>query len=91
MATWYYVENNQPVGPADDAEFARLVNAGRIHGATLVWNETMTTWLPYSQARAVSVQRQAEALATGSAPGVPEDDLTPLRAPTAGAPAEVAP
>jgi uncharacterized RDD family membrane protein YckC len=91
MATWYYVENNQPVGPVDDAEFARALSAGRIQGSTLVWNETMTNWLPYSQARAVSVQRQAEALATGTAPGTPAEDLTPLRTPAGDAPAEVAP
>ena len=80
MATWYFVENNQQTGPVDDAEFARLVGQGRIQAATLVWNETMANWVPYAQMRAASVQRQAEALATGAAADAPGADLAPLRA-----------
>ena len=84
MATWYFVESNQQSGPVDDAEFARLVSQGRIQAATLVWNETMTNWVPYAQMRAASVQRQAEALATGTAAGTPGAGLAPLRAAAAG-------
>lgn len=82
MSTWYFVENNQQAGPVDDAEFARLVSQGRIQATTLVWNETMANWLPYGQARAASVQRQAEALATGGASSTPHDGPAPLRAAT---------
>ena len=77
------------MGPLDDAEFARWVGQGRIQAGTLVWNETMTAWQPYGQMRAASVQRQAEALATGSAAGTPRDGLTPLRATPGTAPASV--
>jgi uncharacterized RDD family membrane protein YckC len=69
-------------GPLDDEGFARLVSQGRIQATTLVWNETMTHWLPYAQARAASVQRQAEALATGAGVGTPQDSPAPLRAMT---------
>lgn len=80
MATWYYVENNQQTGPLGEAEFLQLVSQGRIQAATLVWNETMPSWQPYAQVRAASVQRQAEALATGATPATLQDAPTPLRA-----------
>ncbi len=54
---WYYVNQGQQVGPIDDDAVQRLVGAGAITADTLVWNETMTDWQPYS------------AISAGAAPG----------------------
>ncbi len=46
--SWYYVEQNEQRGPADQAQLERLVQQGVITGATLVWREGMANWQPYS-------------------------------------------
>jgi len=46
--SWYYVEQDQQKGPAEDAELEELVQQGVITGATLVWREGMSDWQPYS-------------------------------------------
>lgn len=48
---WYYAENNQQRGPVDDAQFNLFVQQGIIRPDTLVWNATMSDWLPLSQVR----------------------------------------
>jgi len=47
--SWYYAENNERLGPVDDAEFSRLVAAGRIQPPTLVWREGFANWVPLSE------------------------------------------
>jgi len=44
---WFYVENQQRVGPVSEGEFARLVGAGTIRRETLVWRAGMKDWQPY--------------------------------------------
>jgi len=44
---WYYSENNQQMGPVEDAALGELVNSGRITPETLVWRDGMPDWLPY--------------------------------------------
>ena len=80
MPTWYYAENDTQRGPVSDDDLAALVQAGRIQASTLVWNEQLTTWQPYASARAMLVQRRAEALATGVPEGTASTEPTPLRA-----------
>src|SRR5258708_25276976 len=48
---WHYVSVGQSVGPISDADLEQLFQAGTIQPETLVWNETMTAWQPYSSAR----------------------------------------
>lgn len=36
---WYYVDQGQPAGPVNDAQFEELVRSGKIQPATLVWRE----------------------------------------------------
>jgi len=38
---WYYTLNNQQVGPVEEAEIKKLVEAGTITHGTLVWT---TAW-----------------------------------------------
>ena len=44
--SWYYSENNQRVGPVDDAAFRALVAEGKIAADTLVWREGMPSGVP---------------------------------------------
>lgn len=44
---WYYEEQGRRAGPVDDTELARLVAAGTIREATLVWREGWPQWRSY--------------------------------------------
>ncbi len=46
---WYYTLNNQQVGPVEEAEIKKLVEAGTITHGTLVWTNGMANWLPIGQ------------------------------------------
>ncbi|HNR01357.1 MAG TPA: DUF4339 domain-containing protein [Anaerolineaceae bacterium] len=46
---WYYTLNNQQVGPVEEAEIKKLVEAGTITHGTLVWTNGMANWLPIAQ------------------------------------------
>jgi hypothetical protein len=43
---WYYSVNNQQVGPVEEKEIKKLVTAGTITHATMVWT---TAWIPGSR------------------------------------------
>ena len=45
---WYYVENGQQAGPAEEAQLGELIQSGRLRGDTLVWHEGMAAWQPFS-------------------------------------------
>jgi uncharacterized RDD family membrane protein YckC len=45
---WYYAVNNQRQGPVAQADFDKLVADGIIKPDTLVWQQGMTDWKPYS-------------------------------------------
>jgi len=61
---WYYVEAGQQAGPVDDAQLGELVRSGRIQPDTLVWNEGLTNWLPYSQVQSGGTGASAAAAST---------------------------
>lgn len=46
---WNYVVNNQTVGPVSEEQLKGLVRAGQLSSDTLVWNESMSNWAPFSQ------------------------------------------
>ena len=46
---WYYTLNNQQIGPVEEAEIRKLVEAGTITHGTLVWTNGMANWLPIAQ------------------------------------------
>jgi len=68
--SWYYSENNQRVGPVDDAAFRALVAEGKIAADTLVWREGMANWIPYSQSEraAAAVPAAVATAGTGMVP-----------------------
>ncbi len=41
---WYYTLNNQQVGPVDEAEIKKQVDAGVINSSTMVWTTGMAAW-----------------------------------------------
>ena len=53
---WYYVEENEKKGPFEEAGFLDLIETGTISSDTLVWNESMTEWQPYSEIKTDSVE-----------------------------------
>jgi hypothetical protein len=46
---WYYTQNNQQVGPVDEAKIKELIASGAITASTLVWTAGMATWQPITQ------------------------------------------
>ena len=44
---WYYAEGQKQIGPISDDEFRSLVDNGTILSSTLVWNNSLTDWVPY--------------------------------------------
>jgi hypothetical protein len=46
---WYYTLNNQQVGPVDEEEIKKQIDAGVITHATLVWTSGMPNWVPIGQ------------------------------------------
>jgi hypothetical protein len=46
---WYYTLNNQQVGPVDEKEIKKLIAAGSITHATMVWTTGMANWAPIGQ------------------------------------------
>ena len=41
---WYYAENNNRIGPVDDAFMASLIQRGAVGRQTSVWREGMVNW-----------------------------------------------
>ena len=46
---WFYAESGKTVGPVTGDAFDRLVQEGRVDGATLVWREGMAEWKPFGE------------------------------------------
>jgi len=69
---WYYTLNNQQVGPVDEKEIKKLVAAGTITHATMVWSNGMATWQPIGQTALASLM--------GSVPPPPVGAVPPMLA-----------
>lgn len=41
---WYYTQNNQQVGPVDEAKIKELVASGVVNANTMVWTAGMASW-----------------------------------------------
>lgn len=46
---WYYAVGQEKQGPVSDEELGQLVQQGTITNESLVWQEGMADWQPYSQ------------------------------------------
>ena len=65
---WHYVSGGQSVGPVSEVDLDRLVQSGTIQPETLVWNETMKDWQPYSQVKAGTPAPQSRLTIAGTGP-----------------------
>jgi hypothetical protein len=46
---WYYLLNNQQVGPIDDDAIKKLITEGKLVRGKMVWTAGMAAWLPIEQ------------------------------------------
>jgi len=44
MSTWWYLHNNERIGPIEDDELKRLLQHGAVSDATMVWKEGIGAW-----------------------------------------------
>ena len=52
MAEYFYASNGQPTGPVTFEQLDEMVRGGTLTAETLVWQEGMAEWQPYSVLRA---------------------------------------
>ncbi|MDF1740216.1 MAG: CD225/dispanin family protein [Verrucomicrobiales bacterium] len=76
---WYYASNGQQQGPVSQEQLMELFQKGEVKTSDLVWNETMTDWVPFGNVPSLS-----QAAPAGAAPA-----QSP--APASAAPASAAP
>lgn len=74
---WYYAKDGQQVGPVSEEELTKLKQGGQLSGEELVWNETLTDWVPMN-----SLSQFGDA--------TPAEEGTPAPAESAVAPASAA-
>lgn len=65
---WYYTLNNQQVGPVDESEIKKLVDAGTITNATMVWTTGMANWQPIRQSALAPLMGNVAPPAVGAYP-----------------------
>ncbi len=46
---WYYLQNDQQLGPISESALAQKFGSGELDGETPVWCETLTEWIPGSK------------------------------------------
>lgn len=63
---WYYVENNESVGPVQESDLRALSQQGKITAQTMVCRQGDTAWVPFAQAFAASSGAVAVADPTGA-------------------------
>lgn len=51
---WYYMREEEQVGPISETEFQAFAKSGAITSETLVWREGMSDWKRYGEIRAKS-------------------------------------
>lgn len=71
---WYYTLNNQQVGPVDEKEIKKLVDAGTITHTTMVWTTGMATWLLIGQSSLASLMGAVPPPPVASYPPVAVED-----------------
>lgn len=54
MSEWYYIVGGQQNGPITAAQLKSLAASGTVGPADLVWNQSMTEWLPAQRVRGLN-------------------------------------
>lgn len=74
---WYYAEGDEQHGPVTESVLIGLVEQGIIRADTLVWNDSMTDWLPYGEVHAQSESlRTSETVVTPAPAALIEGEKT---------------
>jgi hypothetical protein len=68
LMSWYYERSGESIGPVTESEFARLIAAGAIGPATLVWREGMATWQPHAELLPTTPPSAAPGIAVSPTP-----------------------
>ena len=76
---WYYLRDDETIGPLPAAELRRLFRAGKLGAETLVWRAGMKDWVPASSLGVT-------ATATPAPPPPPGKRATPVVSPQAELP-----
>lgn len=50
MQSWHYSLNGQQLGPVTEDQLRQLVAQGQVNATTLIWNPSLTGWIPLAQA-----------------------------------------
>ncbi len=78
-SNWYYLRDDETIGPLPAAELRRLFRAGKLGSETLVWRAGMKDWVPASSLGVT-------ATATPAPPPPPGKRATPVASPQAELP-----
>jgi hypothetical protein len=78
-SNWYYLRDDETIGPLPAAELRRLFRAGKLGAETLVWRAGMKDWVPASTLGVT-------ATATPAPPPPPGKRATPVASPQAELP-----
>jgi len=68
---WYYADGDEQRGPISESVLVDLVEQGVVRADTLVWNPSMSDWLPYSEVQAQSDPLHTNPTVATSRPAVP--------------------
>jgi len=68
---WYYAKQGQRQGPAAETELRRLLAMGELPPDTLVWNKTLSGWLPAAETGLISAPAPADRQPAVPAPEQP--------------------
>ncbi|MEM9280749.1 MAG: CD225/dispanin family protein [Verrucomicrobiota bacterium] len=69
---WYYASNGQQQGPVSEEQLTELVQQGAVKGTDLVWNESMTDWIPLNSIPQFSAALEPTQSAVEATPPTPE-------------------
>ena len=55
MSNWYYVENNDRVGPVDDQQVSTLITEKKLNADSYVWKKGFENWKKVSEVEELNV------------------------------------
>jgi uncharacterized RDD family membrane protein YckC len=81
MSTWWYLHNNERIGPVERDELKQLLQRGPVADTTMVWKEGMEVWTP------LNLVPELDGLRAMVPPPIPRQDKAKLALdyPVAGA------
>lgn len=84
---WYYASNGQQQGPVSQEQLIELFQKGEVKASDLVWNETMTDWVPFGNVPDLSQGGGTASSGTAPAAASPAQGAAPVGGSQYGGPA----